>query len=200
MKLGTVLFGFVLCMTVSAAHAGTFEDGMAAFEDANYAKAAQIWQPLAEQGDVAAQLKMGSMYAAGMGVERDGTEALKWFHKAEEQGSVEAEFEIGAMYAEGRGVPVNFEKALKWYRSAAEQGYAPAQYKLGASYVKGEGVSTDYVTAYAWMSIAAKQDYHAADSYTELVAGVLSPEKLDEAKILADELFEKYGREGSEVQ
>jgi len=200
MKRGTALSWFVLCMTVAAAHADTFEDGMAAYEHANYAKAVEIWRPLAEQGDVAAQLKMGSMYAAGMGVERDGAEALKWFHKAEEQGSVEAEFEIGAMYGKGQGVPIDYEKALKWYRSAAEQGYAPAQYKLGASYVKGEGVSTDYVTAYAWMSIAAKQDYHAADSYTELVAGVLSPEKLDEAKTLAEELFEKYGREQSEIQ
>jgi TPR repeat protein len=39
----------------------------------------------AEQGDVKAQLNLGTMYGNGQGVPKDHAEAAKWYRKAAEQ-------------------------------------------------------------------------------------------------------------------
>jgi len=196
MMLKTIILWFALSMTISFAHAGAFEDGMAAFEAAEYKEAVEILRPLAEQGEVNAQIQMGNMYASGFGVKQDNKEALKLYHQAAEQGSVEAEYLLGAMYGIPRpGLIPNYEEALKWYLSAAEQGHADAQYSVGAVYFKGEGVPTDYVMGYAWMDVASQNGSEDADEYREMIGSVLSPEDLAEGKALAEELFEKYGQE-----
>jgi len=41
--------------------------------------------PLAEQGDAAAQHKLGVMYYSGEGVPQDKAEGLKWYRKAAKQ-------------------------------------------------------------------------------------------------------------------
>ena len=195
MKLKAIILWFALSVAISFAYAGAFEDGMVAFEAAEYKQAIEIWRPLAEQGEVDVQIKMGNMYTGGLGVKRDNKEALKWYHKAAEQGSVEAEYILGGMYGIPRtGLETNYEEALKWYLSAAEQGYADAQYSLGAVYFKGEGVDTDYVSGYAWMDVASQNGSEEAPEYRELIGSVLSPEDLAKAKVLAEELFAKYGQ------
>ena len=85
----------------------------------------------AEQGDVEAQLKLGTMYAQGEGVPEDDTKAVYWFHQAAEQGFVKAQLYLGIMYDNGLGVAEDVTKAVHWYRLAAEQGNAEAQFELG---------------------------------------------------------------------
>ena len=63
--------------TASAAVAGPFEDGEAAYQRHDYATAMLVWRPLAEHGDAKAQNKLGNMYADGQGVAQDLAEALK---------------------------------------------------------------------------------------------------------------------------
>ena len=48
--------------------------------------------PLAEQGDAAAQHKLGVMYDNGDGVLVNKAEALKWYRKAAEQGDSDAQY------------------------------------------------------------------------------------------------------------
>ncbi|WP_303396492.1 SEL1-like repeat protein, partial [Pseudomonas fragi] len=40
---------------------------------------------MAEQGDAAAQYKLGIMYATGEGVAQDAKQAVTWYRKAAEQ-------------------------------------------------------------------------------------------------------------------
>ncbi|HXC67540.1 MAG TPA: SEL1-like repeat protein, partial [Nitrospiraceae bacterium] len=78
----------VLLVVASAtrAAAGSFGDGLSAYESGDYAQAMNHWQPLAAQGDAAAQFNVGLMYRHGQGVTQDFQEALKWYRKAAEQG------------------------------------------------------------------------------------------------------------------
>ena len=49
----------------------------------------------AEQGDAKAQFVLGGCYDFGDGVEKNPTEAVKWYRKAAEQGYAPAQFNLG---------------------------------------------------------------------------------------------------------
>ncbi len=57
------------------AAAGPLEDGDDAYHEKAYAKAAELWQPLAEKGDADAQYSVGTLYAEGKGVEQNDATA-----------------------------------------------------------------------------------------------------------------------------
>ena len=118
----------------------------------------------AEQGDVAAQLKLGVMYILGLDVAQDEAEAAKWFHMAAEQNDATAQCYLGRMYGHGEGVPQNDVEAVKWFRKAAEQNYAEAQHNLGIMYTTGRGVPEDDAAAVEWYRKAAEQNYAAAQN------------------------------------
>ncbi|MBE6356161.1 MAG: sel1 repeat family protein [Lentisphaerae bacterium] len=116
---------------------------------------------VAEQGDAAAQYKLGKSYADGNGVIKDVDEAAKWFRKAAEQNYAPAQNSLGTCYSKGIGVPQSYDKAFEWFRKAAEQNYAPAQYNLGMCYATNRGRVTgrafdDNNEAVKWFHKAAK--------------------------------------------
>ena len=55
----------------------------------DYAKAAQLYELAAKQGDAMAQYQLGVLYQEGLGVRKDDIEADKWFSRSAAQGSVE---------------------------------------------------------------------------------------------------------------
>ena len=116
----------------------------------------------AEQGDAAAQYKMGGAYLHGLGVPKDAAEALEWYRKAAEQGEPNAQASLGFMYETGQGVAQDYPGAVRWYRKAAEQGNAAAQVNLGILYAKGQGVAQDYPEAVRWYRKAAEQGERSA--------------------------------------
>ena len=122
----------------------------------------------AKQGDAKAQFYLGVCYYNGEGVEKDLTEAVKWYRKAAEQGLAEAQCNLGVCYDYGEGVEKDITEAVKWYRKAAEQGDARAQCNLGVCYAKGEGVEKDLSEAVKWYRKAAEQGYADAQFYLGL--------------------------------
>ena len=56
-----------------------------------------------------------SRYDEGRGVEKDDTEAAKWFRKSADQGNAISQFLLGAMHDEGRGVKKDGRDAVKLY-------------------------------------------------------------------------------------
>lgn len=111
---------------------------------------------LAEQGDVGAQYRLGSLYGAGRGVERDYTAALRWYRAAAEKGDSNAEYAIGYMYDTGAGVQQDFHEAMRWYREAADQNNCRAQCAIGAMFYEGRGVERDWASAATWYRRAAE--------------------------------------------
>jgi TPR repeat protein len=96
------------------AEAGTFRQGVAAFNRQEYLLAAQNFFPLAEQGDPAAQSYLGFMFETGRGVPRNYTEAVMWYRRAAEQGDSLAQYSLGLLYDKGQGVPRDIVEANKW--------------------------------------------------------------------------------------
>jgi len=93
----------------------------------DHATAVKIVRGLADQGNARAQIKLGSMYAAGRGVARDDAAAASWYRKAADQGDSEAQLNLGHLHAEGRGVPRSTNQAYIWYSLAARAGTAAAE-------------------------------------------------------------------------
>ena len=82
--LHIVLLPLILIFS-SASQADVFEDGLNAFGGQKYKKAYQIWKPLAERGNAAAQYYMGVMFANGQGVKRNYIVAYAWYSVAAEE-------------------------------------------------------------------------------------------------------------------
>jgi len=136
-----------------------FHEGEQAYERGDYAQAAEIFRPIAEQGHADAQYKLGIMYAFGQGVPRGYDEGVRWLRMAAEQDLAEAQTILGAMCA---GVQQDYVEAARWLRMAAEQEYAEAQCELGGMYANGQGVPQDYIEAVGWWRKAAEQGYALA--------------------------------------
>lgn len=150
-----LLGAFVIASVLGGtAEAGPLEDGIAAYHEKAYAKAAELWRPLAETGNAAAQYRLGSLYMEGNGVEHDDATAFMWFQRAANQGDAAAQYNVGASYAEGTGVQKSDVDAAKWFRRAADQGVVFAQLNLGLLYAAGNGVPQDSVEALKWMELA----------------------------------------------
>ncbi len=146
----------------AAADADSYEAGVAALENGDYAVAWRILGPLAEAGDARAQNDVGVMLGRGLGVPQSYPAAAVWLTRAAEQGNPYAQSTLGYMYYRARGVEQDYEAAALWSRRAAEQGNASAQSSLGMLYDKGQGVVQDYAEAARWYRRAAEQGFAEA--------------------------------------
>jgi uncharacterized protein len=142
----------------TAAHAGDFEDGLAAVNRKDYTTALEKFRVEAQQGNSRAKTMLGVMYYNGQGVDKDYKEALVWFMRAAAQGNAMAQSNLGLMHSKGQGGLVqDYKEAVRWYRLAAQQGSSIAQHNLGTNYREGKGVAQDYKEAVRWYRLAAEQ-------------------------------------------
>jgi len=74
---------------------GALQAGIRAYETRNYARAYQVWQPLAAAGEASAQFHLGALYFEGRGVRQDLAQARRWLSRALEQGHERARFLLG---------------------------------------------------------------------------------------------------------
>jgi uncharacterized protein len=170
------------------AYADQLQDALAAYRRHDWPTALKLLQPLAEQGNLDAQYKLGYMYRDGTGVKKDEATALKWLRKAAEQenaafdkeisarivelkvkaeaGDVEAQEELAEKYflrSSTRASRKDEREGMKWRRKAGKAGHAEAQYRLGLDYQWGDlGVNKDDAEALKWFRMAAEQGVDAA--------------------------------------
>jgi uncharacterized protein len=167
--------------------ADPLDDGVAAYRDKDYIKAAALWRPLAESGSPGAQYLLGSLYLEGHGVAQDDATAFMWFQRAANQGDAAAQYNVAASYATGAGVQKSDIEAAKWFKRAADQGVAFAQLNLGLLYAAGNGVSQDNVEAFKWLELAffalpaGKARSDVARAMTD-VSAKMTGVQIDEAK------------------
>jgi len=119
----------------------------------------------AEQGDAAAQNKLGNLYLNGTGLPKDYAHAAIWYRKGAEQGNPKAQFNLGEMYALGDGVPKDNAEALLWLKRSADQADRRAEVALGHMYFNGEGVTRDEYQGFAWYRKAAEAGYLPAQQF-----------------------------------
>lgn len=112
---------------------------------------------LADQGDRAAQLKLGQLYELGENAPQDYTRSAKLYERAAGDrpahtaiysppvrpggngqmmfldnpkggpGLAEAKYRLGLLYIHGKGLAPDKERGLKLLREAAKHGFVPAQ-------------------------------------------------------------------------
>lgn len=100
----------------------TFEDGLKAYQDHDYATALKDWRPLAEKGNTMAQFNLALLYFDGKGVPQDFETAAQWFERAADQGYTRAQHNLGEMYAIGQGVKKDYVQSYKWLSLCAASG------------------------------------------------------------------------------
>jgi len=99
-----------------------FNRGVQYFKDKNYVEAAKCFRPLAEQGIVQAQDKLGDCYE---GMEKPA-EAMQWFYKAATKGYAPSQYSVGVGYYNGNGVEKNQPEGVEWLKKSAAQDFQPA--------------------------------------------------------------------------
>jgi len=196
MGMKRILAALLLLTLAAPASGQDFEKGLRAYEQRDYATALSEWRPLAEQGNIDAQYRLGMAYAGGHGVPQDYAKAAKWHQKAAEQGQARAQTFLGGLYHYGRGVPQDYAEAVKWYRKAAEQGRARAQALLGNMYAEGKSVPQDFVLAHKWLNLAVSdaENRNVTVKMRDIIAKLMTPDQIAEAQRLAREwmaAFEK---------
>jgi len=155
--------------------------GRHAYERNDYANAIKELAPLAQEGNIDAQVLLGKMYMLGQGVPNDADLALKWFRAASDQGDAEAEFFLGAMYLlPAKGIP----QGLRWLRLSAEQGTTDAQLLLGMAYLKGSDLPHDLVQADMWLRLAAAAGDMIATSQCERAERQMTANQIAKARAL----------------
>lgn len=113
--------------------------------------------------------------------------ALEKLKPLAEHGNAQAQFHLGMMYRQGNGLPQDNKEAGGWLNKAAEQGHVESQENLALMYSQGQGVAQDWVQADKWFSIAALSGKETAVNNQRVVELHLPPEKIAEAKALAQE-------------
>jgi uncharacterized protein len=174
---------FSTAAIAAPAIAGPLEDGLAAYERFDYATALTALEPLAEQGNVEAQLRLGLMYHKGLGVMRDNAKAMKWLRLAADQDNAQAQFVLSNIYFWREDYAEEFKLLLR----SAEHGYVYAQDYLAFMYAYGLGVPVDNVKAYFWYDRAAAQGGGDYAAKRDLIAKRLTPDEIAEAQRLARE-------------
>lgn len=123
-----------------------------------------LCQKAAEQGDAAAQYKLGCMYYKGQKL-MDYVRAAVWFQRAAEQGHADAQYELGNMYFEGKGVDKDVVKAAEWFEKAAKQDHVNAQFKMAYMCEKGIGVERDDIKAGMYRGILRQKGLLISGEY-----------------------------------
>ena len=129
----------------------------------------------ARNGDPEAQFIVGLIYDRGDGVERDATQALKWYQEAADQGLPKSQYMLGAKYGLGRDLPMNKIEAFRWMRYAANQGHAPSQWLTASFYFGNFGVYKDNVEAYKWALLAGLNSSNVSQECKGLLSTVQEP-------------------------
>lgn len=100
------------------ARADAFASGARAYSRQDFARSAQVFLPLAQEGDPRAQAYLGVMYLRGQGVPQNFNAAAYWLHLASEAGIPTAQYFLGLMYDKGQGVAQDFVLAHAWLNIA----------------------------------------------------------------------------------
>ncbi len=99
-----------------------FAEGLEAYDAGDFDTAIEAWRPLAEAGNLEAQVSLAEFYLNGLGVAADPAVAAAWYRRAAEAGDPVAQLNLGDFYARGLGVVRDSVEAFVWFDLAARQG------------------------------------------------------------------------------
>ncbi len=131
------------------------DPGADAFNNGDYAGAAQAWESKAAQSDPEAMTNLALLYLKGLGVKRDLGKAAALYERAAQLGFVIAQYNLANLYYDGQGVSRDKKQAARWYTAAAQGGHAKSQFYLAQMYFDGEGIDENQEMGFSWLQKAA---------------------------------------------
>ncbi len=99
--------------------------------------------PLAENGEVLAQLKVAEACFYGKGTPTNRVDAVRWYRKAADAGDASAQASLGFCLLNGLGCEKDPHAAVEWYARGAEQDDLNAIHGLAYCHLHGFGVEKD---------------------------------------------------------
>ena len=175
------MFKYFAFLILNLLSLSAYADCLSEFNKGNYIEAFGLCQTESlNESSPDAQFIMAKVYAKGLGVSRDTTQAINYLSQAAQNGHIEGMFNLGMAFELGKGVDKNINAAFEWQLKAAQKGLLKAQRKIATMYEHGRGVNSDPIEAYNWYQKAAEQG--DADSQLELGAiymqGISLPSKV----------------------
>jgi Sel1 repeat len=139
----------VLIVCGSFAHASA-DEAWRAYLAKDYARAFELAQTPALEGNKDAQYLLGLAAKHGRGAEQSHEVAVRWFTLAAERGHADALNDLATSYSRGEGVTRDDAKAFEYFRLAAERGSPAGQRNVGQMYEQGVGTAKDSLKALFW--------------------------------------------------
>jgi uncharacterized protein len=154
------IFAFAGSLSVAIPASADTAAGVAAFKNGDYHRAYQEWKAAAEAGYPEAEFDLGLLYAQGLGVRRDLSEAMRLYRAAAEKDNAQAQFALGQIYLRGWGTPRDEVDAIRWIMMAnsVETAGPPTDWVA----VEGYGVARDPRQAVYWYDRAARNGHPEA--------------------------------------
>lgn len=183
-RLRVACLACLLVVATAGARAAEVDAGAAAYARGDYKTALSEWLPLAERGNITAQLHVGQMLRDRQGVRwRDFEGAAAWFRRAAAGGNAEAEYALGRLHYEGFLVPRDSAEMRNMLKAAAWQGHARAQLTLGVIYEYGlDDIRRDHTAALMWYELAARHGVAELDGKIAKLRSRVS-QKMTQAQI-----------------
>jgi hypothetical protein len=172
------LLTFVACGAFAHADA---KEAWRAYLAKDYARAVELAQATAQDGDKDAQYLMGLAAKHGRGAEQNHEVAVKWFTLAAERGHADALNDLATCYSRGEGVARDDAKAFEYFRLAAERGSTAGQRNVGKMYEQGVGTEKDPLKALFWYERTDASLYRRElrnESKERPIANAFPPKKL----------------------
>lgn len=138
-----------------------FQDAATANANRDYARAAQLYEHLAQNGHPYALVHLAQMHIEGTGTEVDLDKALQLLDRAEKMGEAEALIQKGRIFLARNDARRYFTSV----QHAAGSGLLPSQYQLAVCYLLGVGTEKDLTKGLEAMRQAADSGHLIAKSY-----------------------------------
>lgn len=118
----------------------TFNSGIEAINNQNYALAEKILTPMANNGDPEAQYALALVYSRSQPPLQSQLKSFELYSKAANSGDLDALYALAMAYDNGRGTKKDEVQATKLLKRAVELGHREAVVDLGLKYAEGRGV------------------------------------------------------------
>jgi len=111
-------------------------------------------------------VSLGGIYFLGKEIEKNQSEALRFYQSAADLGNDSALYMMGLFYEGGLGVRKDSQRAFKNYVEAASKGNSDAQFKLGVYFSKGmRGVRKNLPEAVRYLKLSTENGNETARGY-----------------------------------
>lgn len=148
--------GYLLLKNPTATPYENLEQGLTAYSQKKYAKAARYFEKAKDAGMPEAMFVLGNMYINGFGVPLNITTAITYYRRAAEEQYTPALYTLALLYMEGSLVVQDVNLAHVYISKAAEKGDVEAMTTLATWYERGYLGQGKVKQAVSWYKKAAK--------------------------------------------